>query len=64
MSYGTPVFALLFLALAGEVGDVKGSHLAAGASMIIAANLIISFGSEIRRGCGALLLHSWVRRMF
>ena len=64
MSYGTPVFALLFLALVGQVGDVRGSHLAAGASMIIAANLIISFGSEIRWGFGALLLPSWVRRLF
>ena len=56
MSYGTPVFSLVFLAIVNEVGDVVGAYLIIGASTIISANLLINFEGEIRWGFKALLL--------
>ena len=60
MSYFTPIFALIFLALVDRVGDVEISFLIMGAAAIITSNLLISFEAEIRWGLKSLLISLWL----
>ena len=54
--YGTPIFSLLFLGLAGQIGDVSADYLIIGTAAIITANLIINFEAEVQLGFEALIL--------
>ena len=59
MSYGTPVFSLLFLMLAGQVGSVDWDYLAIGTAAIVVANLLINFEADIRFGFKSLIISLW-----
>ena len=54
--YGTPIFSLFFLALAGQIGDVSADYLIIGTAAIITANLIINFEAEVQMGFEALIV--------
>ena len=66
MSYGTPVFSVMFLSIAAAVASVDISpivnlpYLIMGAIAIISVNLLINFEAEVRFGFKALILALWI----
>ncbi len=56
ISYLTPIFSLVALAIASQIGEISWPHLSIGVITIIISNVLINFEAEIRWGFKALLL--------
>ena len=56
MSYFTPVISIVFLFVAGQVGEVNVDFFLIGTMAIVVSNLLIRFEAEIRLGFKALLM--------
>ena len=56
LTYGTPIFSLAFLGLAGQIGDVNAAYLIIGTAAIITTNLVINFEAEVQLGFETLIL--------
>ena len=59
LSYLTPIFTLVWLAIFSEIGVVRPDFLVIGAAATVAVNLLINFRAERLLGFKALVISLW-----
>ena len=58
--YTTPVFSVLYLLVASQVGSMRGDIFVMGLAAIVVGNILVNFKAEDRFGIASLVVALWV----